>query len=165
MRSRCVNWRTRSITADQGQVEDRILAAATRRSEAALPGHDLAKPAAGLGAESAAERRPDPSSRILPNSPGRQLRQARARSSEVDPTSDVNRPLKQRDLEHDSVNLRLSCSMGRWSTCPNAIPVDKALYDQMQNQPSPGSRAAKASVSKTAKGQSLRRWASISQTT
>ena len=35
---------------------------------------------------------------------------ARARLSEVDPTSDVNRPLKQTDLELDRVNLNLSSS-------------------------------------------------------
>jgi hypothetical protein len=35
---------------------------------------------------------------------------ARARSPEVDPTSDVNRPLKQRELEPDGFNLNLSGS-------------------------------------------------------
>jgi hypothetical protein len=37
-------------------------------------------------------------------------RRPRARSSEVDPTSDVNRPLKQKELEPDSFNLKLSGS-------------------------------------------------------
>ena len=49
-----------------------------------------------------------------PSTPGHrrdyESRIFRARSSEVDPTSDVNRPLKQSHLEHDSVGLRLSCS-------------------------------------------------------
>src|SRR3978361_1243917 len=35
---------------------------------------------------------------------------SRTRSSEVDPTSDMNRLFKQRKLERDSVNLKLSRS-------------------------------------------------------
>ena len=48
---------------------------------------------------------------------------ARARSSEVGPTSDVNRPLKQREPEPDGFNLKLSGSIAPCSVAPSSIAV------------------------------------------